>query len=509
MKKLFFISALILLLSAAPLYATSVAFPGPGLGLPSPTPAGTTFTECFGEGRVLSWLEDGGTYSFYHTWKKIGTVTIENSLDTGNGAGPKSVEVNKISGEASYIYTPLNTTIAAGTPFTSYVPVRPIEAAINSYNSSQIYAVSSDITGTNAAFRVSLYYDTMSGGRYGLFATGQTSSAKLFLSTLAAQKLVKVVINGSSSFIATNGETSCPSDTATCASFTARNYASNYVVVGTSSTNTYTYRAQIGRFQIDCPTVPISPAPPTMFVDFETGSGGTGNFDGDVLSVATLNAMTRGGNGSWTISPDPITAMKIDINAQMGLHTPITVGGSSYDGSGTRGLRFDSSIGNQQAAYGFIAPPSKKASCAFRARIPATSSSAYYYPIFHFNSLSGQDAAGAMIHDNEAYLETHNNPNDPPNPATGEEGAKFAFTPGAEYEFHLQHDAYTGYHQFAIFETSTYTQVAYMKKQGNGTTAATVLRFGPHSDWIGGPHFYVDEDSIRCDLEQGTFPLPR
>jgi hypothetical protein len=110
--------------------------------------------------------------------------------------------------------------------------------------------------------------------------------------------------------------------------------ASPYTFLGTANVSTGFYAAVATYKSVVAGSVPSGNLA-SSFTDFETSTNGT------TLTTPIMDTATHGsGVSHWTVD----SGYKISTSAQMTAHSPTTVNGITYSGSGTRGLAEDLTV---------------------------------------------------------------------------------------------------------------------------------------------------------------------
>lgn len=436
------------------------------------TPTGTTLTESFGEGSQLCWV--GGPSTCNYTWS-VGTgtaQTIEAMTGTppANTACANAIKINTAS-PGNVVYLAGFPRIPSGTAFDVYFTFT-LDSTVGmaTYSNVALVRMGTDADGgSNTVFSTGFYKvgsTTKLGGSGGVAITEGK----------AYQVHIHVEPGTGASYTDVGG---------TSYTWTASAKDALYLILGTTSSS---YVAHIGNIRIDSALGAASPI--SLYADFENGS------DGDMLTTTNLAAGTHGGNGVWTTSSSP-TRMTIETDAELSLHRSIAIGELTYNDSGsTRGISLDYlGTADQWVQYTFYAT-SPAASMGFFVKSPATDSA--YYPLVFL--AGGSDYACLMFNNNQMYLEVIGNPNGDP-----DTGSKYTYSAGSWYYVTIKWLGTSGASMsLAIYETSTWTQVANMTKTATGTGVPNYIKINMGDNGASGV-FFIDD--LKVDYVHGTFPL--
>jgi hypothetical protein len=242
-----------------------------------------------------------------------------------------------------------------------------------------------------------------------------------------------------------------------------------------------------------------------MLVDFEAST------DGTVMTNAILLSSTHGtiGNGWATISdPDNDTPgatpnITISTAASFPLYTPITVGGTTYSSSGTRGMRAVLAVGGENCVAITFTSPTNPDSIGFNFRFNGANINTSPRDIVGMRSDPTGGFQFLQIYDGTTpNFRAHWQP-----PFTGV-SAGTNFVRGRWYWVTMQH--VSGGNNFRVRFYDTTTGYTLTGEESGAVTTTTVgmtrLKFGGIK-YNAGATQSIDFDNIIINTTNGAFPL--
>lgn len=460
-----------LLLCATSLWAQAWPFPGPGLAPSCTTPAGTNFTESFGDGAISCGF--GSYVGCDQFWE---SVTGTQSITSSPSGAPSGVCANSAqvvtAGAASYMRTAGSfQTIPSGTTFDLYTAVYIVsESLANSNTLRLVTPAASNTGGTNAASLIL----TKSGGQLALIGRGSNDSATAAISTGTWYEVRMHVESGAAaSYISVNGGAN--------KTFTANAQATAWMVLGANS-STVTATADIGYVKVDSA---VSSSGDSALFTAETGS------NGDALSTTNAAASTTAGNGAWSGTP---TGWTISTTQNLAYTNPATVAGTSYDGSGTRSYRYDFSSNASSSVMYTAVSTSQQATQCFRFRTDVMPTGGTFASFNLIQNVVASDFVSMMLNDNQLYLETLTNTNGNP-----DVGSKYTWSANTTYSVCFQFNV-GGPHKLWLWDSTCSNLLTYQEKAATPGATALPTRFTiSRSDAAGAftGKMYIDNDVIN------------
>lgn len=428
-----------------------------GRGPSCTTPTGTTLTESFGDSVSMCW--SGGSSSCNNLWAvSAGSPSITDSgtfLD--NTVCAKSLSFGSAVAMNTVGTFPL---ILSTDPLDLYIWLKPTTAGTPSY--ADWYQMTNSSGTYRAEFKLSYTNPNLEAYCYG---SNNTTHRNLRVNDWNLLHFhAEPGTSASHCYITTyNGTAVANSYDDT---FTQNNVdviQTRHLAVSNGPT------ALIGAVRWD--STAGNGSGDSFLIDAETG------VNNDALSTTNLAAMTRKGNGSWSGSG---TGYSISTDYNLGLTTAVNVAGTSYDGTGTRSLKYDWASA-QNDAWSYVAyHNATQATYCYTWRTTLLIDLATFGSFNSITNSLGTDFASLMFNDGKVYLETLTNPNGNP-----DVGSKYSYSTNTVYKSCLQFNV-GGPHKLWLWDSSCGTLLSYQEKAAvNGATALpTTFKIG-HSDAVG------------------------
>jgi hypothetical protein len=403
------------------------------------TPAGTFFTESFGDsgaqpcGYGAPWNLGLYQYTGCNAIWGSATVGAGGSIAIAPSPGSTSYPRGKyslkvVTGTSStYLSTVgFTPTVSAATSFDLQFTLNIASTTLSANNAQPIYTFLSTPGENSFACLVDLH--SSSSGTIALHGVGSSSSSDTPNITLNADHVVFMhcVPGGAagSSYVTLDGGSKL--------TFTANATAWTTQVVGPWEGNLQSITYYIGNALINSAVEGQGNGPP-LFVNFANGS------DGTALSAALLNSSTIGGNGSWGACSGG-TVQIFSTSAVLDLAHPVDVLGVQYtNSSSTLGADYvlPDSVGDYCPYTWTSFSPTASEFEWIDTNIP-TSDTSTYASVDLFANENGSDFVSHMFNSGKLYLETNANPNGNP-----DVGSFYAYTPGTQYGVSIQYQEYS------------------------------------------------------------------
>ena len=444
----------------------------------SANPSGSTFTESFGNASNLCW--SGGPSSCDQMWVAQGSaqsIVATPGSPAPRTAGPHLLQMIEPAGTASYIYTTgAFPRLLSGTPFDLYFTLDVTSQAMQAFDLTRLVTPSNSADGSNYPAQISFAYD---GTNLQLQAGGSSFTSNVNIS-LNAWHTVQLHLAGgtNASFMVVDG--------GAMNAFTENANDFAYLVLGSAAGNLDAITYYIGNVYVN--SALGGGPPPSAYLDFETAA------DGSTIDTGILAASTHCGNGTWSLSTDPIIGMTISAAGQKQLPSPVTTCGTQYsDAAGTRGLRYDVSQTSRYAAYNW-STTSSSVSVGFFYKI--TVSDTNYYSVFNINGQTGLDYAVLNIHDGAMRLEV----------GSQISSAPISISPDTWYWVTMQYNA-GGTHHLQVYDTTNWTLIGDISNGATGNDSPGGISMGRTGSETGYPSAYWYYDNIVVDYVTAKFPI--
>jgi hypothetical protein len=223
---------------------------------------------------------------------------------------------------------------------------------------------------------------------------------------------------------------------------------------------------------------------------------------GDLLSVANLNSSTYSSGGAWTTT----NIQKFSVgNPNLGVFaTPITVGGATYDGSGSRSWNYDHSVDAQYVKYQ-IPTGRLKASVGMFLQ-PGPNGTWGAYDFLQLQAVTGMGCV-LQLYDG-ATSSNHVLRAQSTNSQYGTQtGVSIPVTANQLYWVSLQYDSTSGTCSVAAFDPITFVQIgvtSIVQINNNVSLATAILGSNGHLV-LSSAHTFMD--NVIIDWTAGAFPL--
>ena len=426
------VSLLLVLFGSSSLYAQVAA---QQMG----TPAGTFFTESFGDngsepcGYGAPWNQGLYQYTGCNViWGNtvIGTGgAISIAPSPGATTYPRGkYSLKMVTGTApTYLSTVgFTPTVSASTAFDLQFTLNVASTSLSAYNAQPIYSFVSTPSSGNFPCRVDLH--STSAGTVAVHGEGTASSSDTVNLTLNADHIVFMhCVPGGGA-----GTSYIQLDGGTKQTFKASATAWTTQMIGAWNGNQQSMTYSIGNVLINS-TIQGTGNGPKLYTNFSHGTSGSG------LTAALLTSSTVGGNGAWGPCPSSTSYQTFSTAAQLNLVLPVDVLGVQYTGaSSTLGDAFNlAGAVSGYCPYAWISFAPTASTFEWVETTLSTSDASTYASMNIIANDEGSDFTSHMFNAGQLYLETDGNPNGAP-----DVGSFYGYATSTRYGFATQYQQY-------------------------------------------------------------------